>query len=379
MLDENAVLIADEKGMVKDIVQFDDAGGDIEFFEGLLTPGFVNCHCHLELSHLKGIIPEKTGLVNFVQQVMAKRNFPDDQKQQAIQAAEQEMYDNGIVAVGDICNTIDSIAIKKQSKLQWHNFIEVSGFVDAVAEKLFAAIKIIREQFLSTINYQLSTLSPHAPYSVSKKLFELLNGATANQIITIHNQECSAENELYQNKTGDFLQLYKNFGIDITSFIPTGKTSLQSWLPYFTNNQSIISVHNTFTTEEDIRLTSDQWSVTSSRFYYCLCANANNYIENALPSIENLVKNNCQIVLGTDSYASNRQLNILQEIKTIAAENLQIPLAKILQWATTNGAKALQMQDKLGSFEKGKQPGIVLINNLSGGNITIQSSAVRIL
>jgi cytosine/adenosine deaminase-related metal-dependent hydrolase len=85
-------------------------------------------------------------------------------------------------------------------------------------------------------------------------------------------------------------------------------------------------------------------------------------------------------VIGTDSYASNWQLNMLEEIKAIQKETANsIPLVEVLQWATINGAKALQMDDKLGSFEKGKRPGIVLIDRLDGDLITAASTAKRIL
>lgn len=96
--------------------------------------------------------------------------------------------------------------------------------------------------------------------------------------------------------------------------------------------------------------------------FFCLCINANQYIENALPPIEMLRKNNCTIVLGTDSLASNWSLNILDEIKTIKQNFPAIALEEMLQWATINGAKALQMENDLGSFEKGKKPGVVLID-----------------
>ena len=79
-----------------------------------------------------------------------------------------------------------------------------------------------------------------------------------------------------------------------------------------------------------------------------------------------LMKNNCFIVLGTDSYASNWNLNIMEEIKAIQKSFPAIPLQNILQWATINGAKTLGIQDQYGSFEKGKKPGIVLINTVKG-------------
>ncbi|MEP7106870.1 MAG: amidohydrolase family protein [Ferruginibacter sp.] len=380
ILGEPAVLITDKSGTIIDIVDHKDAGDEIEMFQGLLTPGFTNAHCHLELSHLKGMIPQKTGLVMFVQQVMNKRAAPGELKLDAMKNAEEEMFKCGIVAIGDICNTIDSIPVKQQSKLLWHNFIEVSGFSDSSANTRMDEMKKVYEQFQKKNSEQWTTYSPHAPYSVSKRLFQLLNDETTSQIITIHNQECAAENDLYQRKNGGFLALYKNFGIDISAFQPTGRSSFQSWLPWFTRQQSIISVHNTFTGEEDLAFSCNQPKNINGRIVYCLCVNANKYIEQQIPPIALLTKSNCTIILGTDSYASNGQLNIFEEIKTIQKEtNNAFPLEQLLQWATINGAKALQLDHLAGSFEKGKKPGIVLIERLNNLQTVQQSFARRIL
>ncbi len=254
MLAPEMVLLTSADGTIVDIVHETEAGDGIESLNGILCPGFINAHCHIELSHLKGLIPQKTGLLEFIQQVMQKRHANTEEKMAAMVAAENEMYKKGIVAVGDICNTTDSIALKTKSKIRWHNFIEVAGFVDSVAENRLAEIEKVAGAFrqLSTFNFQPSTIVPHAPYSVSKKLFQLLNEKTSNQVVSIHNQEAAAENELYQNRSGNFLELYKNLGIDISAFSSTGKTSFQSWLPYFTNAQHIISVHNSFLSGDDL-------------------------------------------------------------------------------------------------------------------------------
>ncbi len=98
-----------------DIVDEPEAGEDIQKLDGLISPGFTNCHCHLELSHLKGLIPEGTGLVDFVFSVVTKRNTTEELIQQAIKDAENEMINNGIVAVGDICNNADTLLQKEDS------------------------------------------------------------------------------------------------------------------------------------------------------------------------------------------------------------------------------------------------------------------------
>ena len=378
ILPAEKVLITDAAGKVLDIVNLADAGDGIQHFNGLLSPGFINCHCHIELSHMKALIPPHTGLVEFVQKVMTQRNASLEEKAQAMQDAEMEMYNNGIVAVGDICNTADSISLKQKSKLHWQNFVEVSGFVDAVADKRFAAAKEIVETFKSQLPNCKTTISPHAPYSVSKTLFQLLNDATANELITIHNQESVEEDKLYQNKTGNFLNLYKNFGIDISSFTPTQKSSLQSWFPYFTNNQSMLLVHDTFTNNEDLallKLSTINYQLSTS---FCLCPNANLYIENELPAIEMFLANNIHIVMGTDSLASNHSLNVLEELKTLQHHFPSLSITTLLQFATSNGARALQMDEELGAFEKGKKPGLVLIEKVEDGKFGSSTVSRRI-
>ncbi len=372
LLGSNAVLITNTEGKILEITEAQNAGDDVEYHPGLLTPGFINAHCHMELSHLKNKIPPGAGLIDFVQQVMKKRLTAEEEKQQAMYQAGEELEKGGTIAVGDICNTADSISIKQKTKINWYNFVEVSGFTDSQAHVRFAAGQALEKQFAD--RQMPSTIVPHAPYSVSRTLFGLLNNASVGKISTIHNQECRAEDVLYYSGSGDFLQLYKNMAIDNSSFLPTEKSSLQSWVPYFSSGQTIIAVHNTFTSEEDILLTA------SPKMFYCLCINANRYIENALPPIDIFHRNNCRIVIGTDSYASNWQLNMLSEIRSICeATKFSIPLPEVLSWATINGASALGMDSFLGSFEKEKLPGIVLINNLNGENLSADSVATRIL
>src|SRR5690606_4324389 len=77
----------------------------IRNYAGIITPGFVDTHCHLELSHMKGVIPKHTGLIPFLQQVIAQRSADEANITQAMRAADKELYDNGVVAVGDHANT----------------------------------------------------------------------------------------------------------------------------------------------------------------------------------------------------------------------------------------------------------------------------------
>lgn len=368
---QQQVLITDAAGIVVDIAEEENAGDGIEKLHGILCPGFINAHCHLELSHLKGTIPKQTGLVDFVLSIISKRQTNEDLIIPAIEKAEQEMLQYGIVAVGDICNNNLTLSQKLKHKLRYHNFIEVSGFPPAVATERFNKAVDIYKSF----NAQMPACSivAHAPYSVSPALFKMIDDFSGNNLLSIHNQESETENEFFKTGQGDILQLYQQLGIDISFFKPSKKSSLQTWLPNFTKGKQVIMVHNVCTNEVDIEFAKKQPT------WFCLCPNANLYISNRLPNVNMLMKHTDKIVIGTDSLASNNQLSILEEIKTLQKNFTDLNLSTLLQWATSNAAKALQMNSSLGSFEKGKQPGIVLIEGVEGLTVTDNTTSKRIL
>ena len=224
------VLICHSDGRIKDIVDESQAGGDWEVLPGMISPGFVNCHCHLELSHLKGLIAPKQGLVNFVLSVVQSRQMTALAIQEAILAAETQMMDSGIVAVGDICNGPDSLDAKSVGRLDYYNFIELLGWVPDQAEGRYEAAKKLAVRFDERGQKNIS-LSPHAPYSVSDRLWALLSPGFQHKTITIHNQESKAENEFFLEKKGDLVKMYERMKMDTGHFSAPGTSSLSYFLP----------------------------------------------------------------------------------------------------------------------------------------------------
>jgi cytosine/adenosine deaminase-related metal-dependent hydrolase len=360
MLDgADQVLITKADGMIDAIVPVAEAGDDIQKMEGILCPGLVNAHCHLELSHMKGMIPVHTGLQEFVKQIVALRHVAPEIIQEAIELAEAEMIENGIVAVGDISNNLDTLNQKAKHKLAYYSFVELYDLDPATAEDKIIAGLEIQKKFQE--NCVRASLVPHAPYSVTNNLWHLLSAHFGIHTISMHNQETSAENEFFKTKTGSFLGMYERTKVNLDFFKATGKSSLQSILPIFKKANHGILVHNSFTSAQDIQAVH----AVMSNAFWCLCPNANQYIEQTLPPIELLRSEKANIVIGTDSYASNWSLSVLDELKTIQQHHPTIPVSEMLGWATLNGARALQMDKHLGSFEKGKKPSVLLINDFN--------------
>lgn len=360
---DNGILVVDGNGVVQDLLLPDDPNvpesSQIEVFDGILCPGFINAHCHLELSHMKNVVSEKTGLPKFVMEIVSRRNENADEKFQKIQEADAEMWANGIQAVGDICNTEDTLQTKRKSSIKYHSFVEVFSFNSSRADEVLA--EGIRVAELYERAGLSATIVPHAPYSVSKQLF---SGINAQQDVypgpmSMHNQETPSENEMFVSAKGDLVELFKKFGEDFSDFHPDFRSSLDYSFNQLPVGQNSMLVHNTLTTSEEIR-----W-VNSLRddVYFCSCPSANMYIEDQLPNIPKWIENEAKICVGTDSLASNRQLSILEELKLIENHYPEIEVETLLKMATITGAKALQLETALGSFEKEKAPGVVLIQN----------------
>ena len=367
------VLIFNEKDEFVECINIKEAGEDVQQMEGILSPGFVNAHCHLELSHMKGMIPAHTGLQEFVKQIVALRQVAPEVIQEAIVNAEAEMMANGIVAVGDISNTLDTLTQKAKHNLAYYSFVELYDLDPTrAADKIEAGLEI-QKQFQE--NCVRASLVPHAPYSVTNDLWNLLSAHFGIHTISLHNQETPDENDFFKTKTGSFLGMYERTKVNLDFFEATGLSALQSVLPVFKKAHHGILVHNSFTSVEDIQAVH----AAMDKAFWCLCPNANQYIEQTMPPVELLRSEKARLVIGTDSYASNWSLNILDELKTIQQYHPQIPLAEMLGWATINGAEALQMDKHLGSFEKGKQPGVVLITGVNAVNDLKNASSQRIL
>ena len=349
------------------------SGKPIRNHAGIITPGFVNTHCHLELSHMKGVIPKHTGLIPFLQQVMAHRPADEAGIAKAMRAADKQLYDNGVVAVGDHANTGISALVKKESKLHYHTFVEVLGFEPEVARDKLDEARAVARQF----DQETTSVTAHAPYSVSKELFKLIDGEARGRRmpLSIHNQESEAENQLFRYKEGPFLDFYRALGKDISDFKAQARNSLHTVMPYLSADTPVLLVHNTFTAAKDIFFVERQ----GRNVTWCFCPNANLYIEGTLPKIQHFVQYGHAITLGTDSLASNDRLCVLSELKTIHRHFPELSLVQTIKWATLNGARFLGIADTYGSLESGKTPGINLLTHTRGLALTADTEVVRLV
>ena len=381
---KNGVIILDNDGTIIDVSTSANDHPDAELFEGIICPGFINTHCHLELSHMRNQLQEGTGMANFIRGILSQRSFASpEQINKAISQAETEMITNGIVAVADISNTNDTFQQKAKGNIHYHTFIEIFNPNPSKAQAVLEG-GLALEQALKDKQQKKSTASivPHAPYTMSRELLQLIDGYASknNSTISIHNQESPGEDELFVSLSGPLFDLFKELGFDTGFFRQTHVNALRSTLPHLLNASKILFVHNTYTSREDILWAEEQVKKTGrpTEIYWCTCPNANLYIENRLLDYSNFLDTSSKMTVGTDSLASNRSLSVLDELKTISNYNPSISLQTLLTWATKNGADFLGLP-QLGTIEGGKKPGLNLLKKISDLKISAETEVVKLV
>jgi len=364
---KRAILTTEDDGTITGI---EDTGGNLkenhstEFYNGVIIPGFVNCHCHLELSHMKDKTPEKEGLGGFIEQIRSTRDHNSEEIYSCLTSADKQMYNEGIVLCADICNSSYSFNLKKKSKIIYINFLEVFGLDPEKAVTRFDEIAGIAQK-AKEMNLDYSFV-PHSVYSMSLTLFRLLrNESTDNKVTSIHFMESEEEEIFIKNRTGSLMSSYQRSGL-LPARLETVTNHADAVLNEITRSGNLILVHNTFADRKTIKKVKER-----ERIFWCLCPNSNIYIENKIPPVKLLLEESCDLVIGTDSLASNSSLSILEEIRTLQSIFPEIPLEDLIRWATLNGAKALGKEEQFGKIETGKKPGLLLLQNVDLQNMKL--------
>ncbi|MFN5346591.1 MAG: amidohydrolase family protein [Bacteroidota bacterium] len=376
---KDGIVEVNEDGLIRSVFQ-NDAFENFTYVKGIIIPGMVNAHCHLELSHLKGQIPARTnGMAGFIDQVFSLRaNTNDDASREAMIGNDKAMYDEGVVAIGDISNSAISIDVKKKSGIHYHTFVEVMGMSDALAESRFENGVQLLNRFVENDLSSVS-LALHAPYSISKKLIQLVNTyLKSNSPSSIHINESDDELVFCKSKVGQLKEVFEKYKLPVQDFDNlTQETVLIDVVKNLTNAAPLILVHNVKTDLAEI----EKANQLNANLYWCLCVQANEYITGQTPDLKIFNNDSLNVVVGTDSLASNTNLSLLEELKLISRLNNQIPFERLIKWATINGAKALSKENKIGKIKSGYKPGLTQILNInpSSPSITAESFSRRLL
>lgn len=337
------------------------------FYNGIICPGMVNAHCHLELSDFEKTDEAGNGMVHFIKSVMNKRHHHPDEKK--IITCDAIMFERGINLVGDIVNTDKTIYVKINSRIKYHNFIEVSGIKNSETDKKTDLAEQLAAKF--TKSGLKNSVVPHSFYSISKNLLEYTTSKAKNEVTSIHFLESEEESDFFTGSRNSLFVFIKEIDPNFKPLAANHK-ELYKLISKFSEASAIILVHNT--------ATKNDMPALNNNTFFCLCPSSNIFLHNNLPPKEFVYKNKDKLIAGTDSLASNNTLDVLHELKLLSNNYQELSLVDLLKIATKNGAKALQ-QDNFGQFKEGIAPGIILIENsdLANLKLTNESRIKRIL
>lgn len=327
----------------------------IEKLQGWISPGFVNAHCHLELSHMVAQIPAGTGLPAFGKAIISKRGALNPEAvEEHMQEANRYMWSRGVVAVGDISNTAASFKTKAESNIIYHTFIELLGLQPTRAKEV---LKMGESLAAEAEAYGLkASLTPHAPYSVSRELFLYLKTWCEKQQVpySLHNQESLEERRFLKGEPSEFDELYRFLQVDVSFFKAPGKWGLD-YLKEFLPHTSCLLVHNTYSNAHDLTLAAE------CKAFLCFCPSANLYIEGRLPDFDLFVPHTKKLCIGTDSLASNDQLDVLKEANLVLKMG-KFKVEDVLRMLSSHGAAALGVSHNYGKLAIGKNAGLNLLD-----------------
>jgi cytosine/adenosine deaminase-related metal-dependent hydrolase len=347
---KNAFVSVDDNGVIKYVSKENEALTEqpfMMFLNGILCPGFVNAHCHLELSDINKNDVNTDGLGNFIASMIKSRSRETDFKK--LKTADDVMFLKGVNLCGDIVNTRNTIEIKENSKIKYLNFIEQSGIDDRNSNERYN--QALELSILFNEKNLENTIVPHSFYSVADKLLKLIAAKCEDKTFSIHFLESQEEFDLFQNQSGNLYQTLKNI-FPLYNLGSENITELYKKLDLFETARSLILVHNVKT---EIKYLHNTINVS-----FCLCPSSNLKLNSELPSHEFVYANKDRLVVGTDSLASTDKLDIWNELKIISENYSELSLTELLRMITSNGAKALGIKD-FGKLNCETSPGLVLI------------------
>jgi cytosine/adenosine deaminase-related metal-dependent hydrolase len=362
------------------ILAVGECGPDEEVRQGAVVPGFVNSHCHIELSHLHGKFRKGTGMAGFIDQINALRDWAGaDVKARLTQEWMDKMWKDGVSAMSDISNDDSSFKVKSSHKIYTRTFLEVFGSEPEMCEGVMSDVTKLKET--ADAEGIDAAPTPHSCYTMSPQLLSASAAAGLESgYLSYHSQESQEEEDLLISGSGAMYENRKRSGMSTPPV--TGESSLKYFIerlaaakpaPY---DEHILLVHNVCLKQDDI----DAAKRVMNNVYWAVCPLSNIFIHNALPPIPLMRKNGLAITVGTDSLSSNDDLDMVKELVCIKQNFAEVPMNEILVWACLNGARFLSKEDTLGSIAPGKTPGIVFVSNVDEeGSFTADSRSERLV
>ncbi len=347
--------------------KFPDAAQE-NFGEAVIMPGFVNCHSHLEITAMRGFLDDvEEDFYSWLMKLTVTRaeKLSDEDIETAAIFGALEGARAGVTCFGDIGRFGKAgLRALKANSLRGVLFQETEfSPKDEDAENDFAKLTDKFAELKETETELVKVgISPHAPYTVSQKLFEKITdyAVSKNIKITVHVAESNQERDFFQTGEGFFAGVYEKLNL---KWIAPKISPVEYLAKIGVLRAKPLLAHCVKVSDEDIRLIAE----TDSRIAHCPKSNAK--FGHGFAPLEKFLAEKIRVGFGSDSVASNNTCDILEEARfaTLFARNSEkrkqfLNAKEIVETATLGGACALGLERKIGTLEAGKQADLIVIS-----------------
>jgi cytosine/adenosine deaminase-related metal-dependent hydrolase len=355
------------------------AGSDAEIRDpgpAVVLPGLVNAHAHTELSWLGDERPAGGDYVRWLRGLLEALGAMDETvARPAAERAVETMQSRGTVALGDVGNQAWIVPVLARSSLFGIAFHEIYGFRNDDAEHVLEEAaerleSLSSDSDVAAASERLSVcLTAHAPHTTSAALLRALAGRStaSGQPLSIHAAESRAECELLSDGSGPFRDLYRERGMWDDGWDGAGSSPVEYLHHLGVLSPRTLAVHCVQLQRQDHSLLQ-QREVT-----VVTCPRSNEFLGVGTAPVPELLREGIPVALGTDSLASCPDLDLFAEMAALRRLHPKLAPLAILRMATLNGARALQLADRLGTIEPGKLARLVVVPLESDGDDPLEA------
>jgi aminodeoxyfutalosine deaminase len=360
----DGALVLDADGTILDLGPLSDIlprhrGAAVERVHGVVLPGLVNAHAHIELSLLRGKVAGGAGFVPWVERLVGLRGAEQPERDEAsIERAAAELEAFGTVAIGDVSNTLAGVFALARHGIGGIVFHELFGMDAETCQARLSAMRDDAERFerewpSPDLAY---TLAPHTVYTTHPDAVRAIVRSVRERgaRTTVHLAEHAAERTFLLRGEGPFFDFATRLKVPVASFPIPHRSPVQTAADLGLLAPDVLLVHLTDARAEEID------TVAASGAPVVLCPRSNLFIELKLPPLTAMLERGIVPALGTDSLASNLSLDVLAEAKALAERFPGVKKETLLTMATSAGARALGRSD-LGRLAKGLRPGVLAV------------------
>ena len=312
---------------------------EVDYGEGVILPGLVNAHTHLELSALKDSIRTTNGFHAWVKELIEKRADLDPETlKEGAASGIRDMFSSGCAVAGEISTLGITHDLFSESSLSGVWFQEILGN----SRNTVLKCKKGTNQHVS--------VAGHAPHTTSPDTLKRLKALSLREQLpfSIHLSESEEERLFFEQGKGQWADFLTERGIDFSGWEIRGKTPVKYADNLGLLDSRTLAVHMNYADEKDLQI------ISGKNVFVCLCLRSNAGLHGRMPDVKGMMDKKIKLCLGTDSLASVETLSVFDEMAYAAEKFPFIPPGEILEMATENGAAALGFPGVLGSLLPGR-------------------------